>query len=364
MNLSIKVNLIRKIALFLFIFSLASLLGSLWLQNSIVNFKFQKVLIHKDSKLENISGSLFKDSIICSEKLNDCKKNKSLNLLKYTNNFGDCFLKDYKFYYIVEDEVLDKQRYLFIGNDLTNGIKPKYINKKVELNVKVLENNKNCIRNSKFYFVYKIFPIHKIFYNLKINPNTKLGANYPINPFLNGEVSISNVVKRFPINYVFKPLLYISVVLMFFYWINYNRLFDEILKKKNELFVFFGIGSAVFLFFHVLFLGMEIDNKIFKLIRKLIILLFILSEVIAQTLLSVKLLKYKQALSNFCNINVIYLKILFVIIVALISLFVIVILIFYNLSSKVDYILEWNYFAALLFYYFLSFLMWKKISNL
>ena len=109
---------------------------------------------------------------------------------------------------------------------------------------------------------------------------------------------------------------------------------------------------------------MEIDNKNFKLLRKLIILLFILSEVIAQTLLSVKLFKYKQALSNFCNINVIYLKILFVIIVALISLLVIAILIIYNLSSKVDYILEWNYFAALLFYYFLSFLMWKKISNL
>ena len=33
---------------------------------------------------------------------------------------------------------------------------------------------------------------------------------------------------------------------------------------------------------------------------------------------------------------------------------------FYDLDSKVDYILEWNYFLILLFFYLLSFFMWKK----
>ncbi len=201
-------------------------------------------------------------------------------------------------------------------------------------------------------------------YYLKVNPKTILGSNVEINPFIYGEVSISNVVKRFPIKYVFKPLLYISVILMFLYWINYNKLFNEILKKKNELFVFFGIGSAVFLFFHVLFLGVEFDNKFYKLLRKIVIVLFILSEVIAQALLSLKLFKHKRELSDFCNVNIIYLKMFFISVVALISFIVVTILLIYNLSSKIDYILEWNYFAALLFYYILSFLMWKKISNL
>lgn len=364
MNLSKKINSIRNIALFLFLFSLFSLLGSLWLQNAIVNLKFEKFLVHKDSKLKNVSGNLFKEKINCSERIDDCKKNNSLNILKYSTVFGDCFLKNYEFSYMVENKVFNDRKYLFINNDVTQEIKKKFIDKEIELNVKILDNNESCIRNSKNYFLYKIFPIHEFLYNLKVNPKTILGANETINPFIYGEVSISNVVKRFPIKYVFKPLLYISVILMVLYWINYNQLFNEILKKKNELFIFFGIGSAVFLFFHVLFLGVEIDNKFYKLLRKLIIVLFILSEVIAQALLSLKLFKHKNELSDFCNINIIYLKIFFISVVFLISLIVITILLIYNLSSKIDYILEWNYFAALLFYYILSFLMWKKISNL
>jgi len=39
---------------------------------------------------------------------------------------------------------------------------------------------------------------------------------------------------------------------------------------------------------------------------------------------------------------------------------VLVILSFYDLDPKVDYILEWNYFLFLLVFYFLSAIMWRK----
>ena len=209
--------------------------------------------------------------------------------------------------------------------------------------------------------MYELFPFYYEFlYDLR--NISSLGSNSSINPFINGEASISNIVKRFPINLVFKPLLFISVIFMYLYWRNYNYLFGEILNSKNNKFVLFGIASAVFLFFHVLFLGMEIDNKIFKLLRKLIIILFILSEIIAQFLLSIQLFKNKQNLNYYCNTYIINIKLLFVILIAAISVLVVFILLIYNLSNKVDYILEWNYFAGLLFYYLLSALMWKKLS--
>ena len=42
------------------------------------------------------------------------------------------------------------------------------------------------------------------------------------------------------------------------------------------------------------------------------------------------------------------------------TIFIVLILIIYDLNKKFDYILEWNYFLILLFYYLFSFFMWKK----
>ena len=147
---------------------------------------------------------------------------------------------------------------------------------------------------------------------------------------------------------------------MYLYWNSYKNFFSKILNLKNNNFFYFGIASAIFLFFHVLFLGMEIDNKIFKLLRKIIIVLFILSEILAQYFLTIQLVKNKKKLNDYCYNFIINFKLTFIIIIALTSFFVISLLAVYNLTNKVDYILEWNYFAGLLFYYFLSFLMWKN----
>ena len=48
-----KINFIRKISLSLFIFSLLSLIGSLWLQNTLAAFKFNKNIYDEKT---NISG--------------------------------------------------------------------------------------------------------------------------------------------------------------------------------------------------------------------------------------------------------------------------------------------------------------------
>ena len=361
MVLSDRINFIRKIAFYLFLFSFFSLIGSLWLQNTLATFNF-KIEINNEV-LKNVPGYTYSGQIICSENLQDCRKDY-LNKVKYSKKLGECFENEIKTTFLVDDKIFQNTiQPTFINDDLKKGnLKKEYIGKNYIINIEVLDIKKEtCIKNSFHYNFYKIIPFYYEFiFKLKNNPKTNLGSDTSINPFIYGETSISNIVKRFPINYVFKPLLFISVILMYLYWKNYNLLFKEILKSEKNLFVFFGIGSAIFLFFHVLFLGMEIDNKIFQTLRKLIIALFILFEIIAQFILATKLFKNRESLNKYCNILLIKIKLYFVILVSLVSAAIIVILLTSNLTSKIDYILEWNYFAILLFYYYFSFLMWKK----
>ena len=87
-------------------------------------------------------------------------------------------------------------------------------------------------------------------------------------------------------------------------------------------------------------------------------------EVLGQIFLTKNLYTYKNNFYNYARIKIIFLKVIFVSLVLLVTLSVFFILTFYNLPSKVDYILEWNYFAALLIYYFLSSIMWKNVREL
>ena len=87
--------------------------------------------------------------------------------------------------------------------------------------------------------------------------------------------------------------------------------------------VFFGVGSAILLILHSIFLGIKFDNDIYKLFRRVVILSFIIFEIVAQTYLVITFYSLKQSLLNYINPNILRLKIILVsilIIVALISI--------------------------------------------
>ena len=87
--------------------------------------------------------------------------------------------------------------------------------------------NKFCIKNSNYYNIYKKFPfIFEFLSNLKSNNKYAAATSKAVYPFLYGESSISNIVKRFPVNYLFKPLFYISSILMLMYWLYYQKIFN------------------------------------------------------------------------------------------------------------------------------------------
>ena len=150
---------------------------------------------------------------------------------------------------------------------------------------------------------------------------------------------------------------------MVFYWIYYNKIYNILTNNNKYCFFFiFGLLSAIFLLLHVIFLGWKFETDFLTRLRRLYVVFFILFELLAQSFLIRKLFLIKDSLKTLVNYKVIYLKLYFVLIVCSSTFIILVTLIFYDLGSKIDYILEWNYFVILLIFYLLSFLMWKKVN--
>ena len=118
--------------------------------------------------------------------------------------------------------------------------------------------------------------------------------------------------------------------------------------------------SCIFLILHATFLGLDFESKIFSKIRRLIIVLFILFEVSAQIFLTRNLYKFKKELKEYIRPLILKTKIIFVSAMLVITSVAFIILGYYDPGTEFKHILEWNYFAFLLFYYLLSRLLWMK----
>ena len=115
-------------------------------------------------------------------------------------------------------------------------------------------------------------------------------------PYLDGSLSISRASRTFPQYLIFKPAMILTGILLTLYWKNNNKLINNFsnLKNKNFYFKFFGILSAIFLIIHSIFLGIEFEITLVKLLRRVILLGFILCEIIAQCLLVYSLFKIQK----------------------------------------------------------------------
>ena len=97
-------------------------------------------------------------------------------------------------------------------------------------------------------------------------------------------------------------------------------------------------------------------------------LLFIIFEIVAQTYLVATLYSFKDKIKNY--INSIYLKLKLVLVVTLIFVALVSIPIislpgdyFFGVNLKFfKHALEWDYFLAVISFYMLTYLMWKKAN--
>jgi hypothetical protein len=182
-------------------------------------------------------------------------------------------------------------------------------------------------------------------------------------PYLDGSLSISRASRTFPQYLIFKPGMAITAILLCFYWYKNNILinyFNNNNSEKNN-FMIFGVLSAGFLLIHSILLGLETDVKIFKFLRRVILVSFIIFEIIAQSMLVLNFYKLKNQLKNFINPNILKLKILLVSVLIFVAIISIPILI---MSGNIHFKhgLEWNYFIGVIFFYFLTSLFWRRIS--
>ena len=180
-------------------------------------------------------------------------------------------------------------------------------------------------------------------------------------PYIDGKVSISRSVRTYPAYLLFKPGMVITAILLIKYWMENNRLFQRINEgtKKNKYFLFFGIGSALFLILHSIFLGVNFEVDLYKFFRRFVLLGFIIFEIIAQALLVINIIKIKKKIESFFNKKILILKIILVSVLIFVAVLSAPIL---N-SSEYTYFkhaLEWNYFMGVVSFYLLTFLFWRK----
>ena len=144
-------------------------------------------------------------------------------------------------------------------------------------------------------------------------------------PYFDGGASISRTARPYPSWLVFKPAMFLTSFLLIKYWL-YNKeiikSFSENHKYINKV-VFFGVASAIALTIHSIFLGIKFDNDLYKLFRRVVMLLFIIFEIAAQAYLIATFYSFKEKLFKFINIKILKLKLILVsilIVVAVISI--------------------------------------------
>jgi len=186
-------------------------------------------------------------------------------------------------------------------------------------------------------------------------------SNFTI-PYIDGSLSISRASRTFPQYLIFKPAMFLTAIFLFIYWKNNNQLINNLNSSNfNYKFKTFGILSAIFLVIHSILLGVKFDFQIYKLFRRVVLLLFIIFEIIAQGMLVYHFYKLKRKLEELINKKILILKIILVIVLALVGILSLPILITKG-NTHFKHALEWNYFVGVITFYLFSRFFWRRTT--
>ena len=181
-------------------------------------------------------------------------------------------------------------------------------------------------------------------------------------PYLDGSLSISRASRTFPQYLIFKPAMIMTAIFLFYYWNNNNILLNKFSSTgENFKFKIFGILSAIFLAIHSIFLGIKFDIQIYKLFRRVVLLLFIIFEIVAQGYLVFHLYKLKTKLADLINKKVLFIKLILVSVLASVAILSLPILVTKG-NTHFKHALEWNYFVGVVLFYFFSRMFWKRTT--
>ena len=181
-------------------------------------------------------------------------------------------------------------------------------------------------------------------------------------PYIDGSLSISRASRTYPQFLIFKPSMFITALLLYFYWKNNNLLVNKLYTTNvNYKFKTFGILSAIFLVIHSILLGVKFDIQIYKLFRRVVLLAFIIFEIIAQGILVYHFYKLKSKLEDLINKNVLILKIILVFVLSSVAILSLPILVTKG-NTHFKHALEWNYFVGVVMFYLFSRFFWRRTT--
>ena len=182
-------------------------------------------------------------------------------------------------------------------------------------------------------------------------------------PYFDGGTSISRAVRPYPNWLIFKPAMFLTSFFLIKYWF-FNKeiiLFFDKNNKHLKKIIFFGVGSAIALIIHSIFLGIKFDNDLYKLFRRVIMLIFIIFEITAQAYLVSTLYSFKDKLNEYINKKILRMKLMLVSMLIIVAIICIPIISWPGDNFKfLKHLLEWDYFLGVITFYLLTFLMWKK----
>ena len=207
---------------------------------------------------------------------------------------------------------------------------------------------------------------------ISVNPSLLEGTIFTVDqigrsgfsiPYLDGSLSISRASRTFPQYLIFKPSMIITGILLFYYWNNNNNLICKIRNTENFRYKFriFGILSAIFLIIHSIFLGIKFDIQLYKLFRRVVLLLFIIFELIAQGMLVYYLFNLKSKISEITNKKILVVKIMLVSVLVIVAFASLPILVTKG-NTHFKHALEWNYFVGVITFYLLTFFFWRRTT--
>ena len=207
------------------------------------------------------------------------------------------------------------------------------------------------------------------FYNIKIyDPGDALRSRqslfkdgYAI-PYVDGSTTISRLGRVFPNNYIFKPVMIMTGLLICLFWTRQKIIFDNLNSAKvtNRSMLIYGILFGICLIIHIFFLGFKSENNLINLILKLILLLAVIFSIACKLYYVKQILKLKKEIIFFKK-KIFSLHLLTVYLMSLILICSLIFPFFENIDQILT-IVEWNYFLIFFLFYLTYFFSWKNYS--
>ena len=197
-------------------------------------------------------------------------------------------------------------------------------------------------------------------------PNKEDIVHNSLWPYFDGGLSISRTARPFPNWLIFKPAMLLTSFLLIKYWYYNKGIIINLNKGHKHLkkIIFFGIGSAIALAIHSIFLGIKFDNDLYKLFRRTVMLVFIIFEITAQAYLVAAFYSFKDKLRPYINPNILKAKLILVSLLIIVAIICVPIISWPGDKFKfLKHMLEWDYFLGVISFYLLTFLMWKKKNS-